>query len=114
MNGERLKELRLKKGMKQQDLAVLLNLTKSSICCYEKGTRTPTIETLLDIISLFNVSSDYLIGNDMFISIKNPKKIMPMTNEEVMFIKELRKNKYISEILLEDAVRSLDLLKKKL
>ena len=39
--GSRLKKLRQKAGMTQSELGEKVNVTKVSICCYEKGTRTP-------------------------------------------------------------------------
>ena len=48
--GERLKEARLKKGLTQSQLGELLEVSKVSICGYEKGTRTPTMEKFLALI----------------------------------------------------------------
>ena len=44
--GDRLKNLREQKGMTQTELADLINVTKVSVCCYESGKRTPSLETL--------------------------------------------------------------------
>ena len=52
IKGERLKKLRISKNLTQEQLGKVLGVTKASICCYEKGTRTPTLETLLDIVEL--------------------------------------------------------------
>ena len=42
--GNRLKKLRLSKGLNQQELGDLIGVTKVSICGYENGTRTPNLE----------------------------------------------------------------------
>ena len=42
--GQRIKEARLKKGYTQSDLGNLLNVSKVSICGYERGTGTPTLD----------------------------------------------------------------------
>ena len=47
--GKRLKEARIKKGMSQEELGNILGVSKVSICGYEKGTRTPTMENFLDL-----------------------------------------------------------------
>ena len=73
LRGDRLKELRISKGFSQQDLGDVIGVTKASICCYEKGTRTPTLENLIDLMLFFDVSSDYLIGNDKIITVKDDK-----------------------------------------
>lgn len=116
INGKRLRDLRVSRGLTQDDLGELIDVTKASICCYEKGNRTPTIENLIDLVNFFGVSADFLIGNDAVVTIKdnNKNKKVFMTNEEVKFIEELRKNKYLAEVLLEDPIRSLELIEKKI
>ena len=116
MNGNRLRELRQSKGLTQEELGSILGVTKASICCYEKETRTPSIETIIDMMALYNVTSDYLIGSDNIVSIENENVIKNevISNEEFKFIKELRKNKYLAEILLEDPKRSIELIDKKI
>ncbi len=114
INGDRLKELRKNNGLTQSKLGEVLGVTKASICCYEKGTRTPTIENLIDLMEFFGVSADYLIGSDAIVSVKENKRKTLMTKEEVKFIELLRKNKFLSEILLEDPVRGIEILNKKI
>ncbi len=116
MNGNRLRELRQSKGLTQSELGNILGVTKASICCYEKETRTPSIETIIDMMALYNVTSDYLIGSDNIVTIENKdvKRNEIISNEEYEFIKELRKNKFLAEILLEDPKRSIELIDKKI
>lgn len=115
IKGERLKQLRTDRGITQLELGKILGVTKASVCCYEKETRTPTIETILALTQYFGVSSDYLIGSDMFVTVKNNKKrTYIMSKEEMSFIEELRKDKYISAVLLDDPIRGMELLKKKI
>lgn len=59
---ERLKELRLEKGMGQIELANRLGVSKSSISIWEKGESYPSIISLYYIAKFFNVSADYLLG----------------------------------------------------
>ncbi len=115
MKGNRLKELRLNKGLSQEELGKILGVTKASVCCYEKETRTPSLETIIDMMMFFNVTSDYLIGCDNIVTIESKEEIREViTKEELIFIKELRKNKYLAEILLEDPKRSIELIDKKI
>lgn len=60
---ERLKTLREERGFTQQHLAEVLNLTPSAVSHYENGTNEPTIETLIRMADILNVSVDYLVGN---------------------------------------------------
>ena len=47
--GRRVKEARLEKKMSQEELGKMLGVTKVSICGYENGTRTPTMQNFLDL-----------------------------------------------------------------
>lgn len=53
--GENIKELRQKKGYSQEDLAIFLNLTRTSVVNIEKGRQRPPIHTLSEIASFLNV-----------------------------------------------------------
>ena len=59
---DRLKTVREKKGLTQKDVANLLNVERSTVCNYEKGTRQPNIETLKRMALMFEVTVDYLLG----------------------------------------------------
>ena len=116
INGKRLKELRITKGLTQTELGDILGVSKSSICCYENGSRTPTLETIIDLIHLFGVSADYLLGNDTMIKVveNNDVHYASLTKEEIMFLEELKKNKFVYDILLDDPKRGAELIKNKI
>lgn len=58
----RLKELRKKKGVSQQRLAMDLNVNQNTISRYETGEREADYKTLILIADYFDVSIDYLLG----------------------------------------------------
>lgn len=61
--GERLRFLREKKGLKQVELAKLLNLESSStISQYETLNRIPDGHILQGLADIFNCSVDYLLA----------------------------------------------------
>ena len=60
--GEKLKELRLKSGMTQLQLAEKVNVTKSVISYYEHKDKKPSPEILIQFAEIFNVTADYLLG----------------------------------------------------
>jgi len=62
--GNTLKTLRLKENMTQAQLARKLNLTKSVISAYETSLRLPSYDVLIHISHIFNVSTDYLLGQE--------------------------------------------------
>lgn len=59
---ERLKDIRTKKELTQEEFAKLLNISPSSISLYESGSREPSLTTLINIAKILNVSTDYLLG----------------------------------------------------
>ena len=60
----RLKKLRVEKAISQYKLAELLGFSRGQIANYEQGRREPDHSTLQKIAAFFNVSTDYLLGND--------------------------------------------------
>lgn len=58
----RLKELRKKKGLSQQRLAMELNVNQNTISRYETGEREADYKTLIMLADYFDVSIDYLLG----------------------------------------------------
>lgn len=72
---ERLKVLRIQKGLTQKQLAELLGIDRTSIVKYETGKNGPTSEILERLADIFNVSVDYLLGrSESSAYISPPKK----------------------------------------
>ena len=59
----RLKELRKKKNISQQRLAIELGISQQSVNKYENHSIEPDIFLLIKIADFFGVSVDYLIGH---------------------------------------------------
>ncbi len=62
--GLRLKELRKKYSMSQSSLGKRIGRSKSVISNYENNIKIPPTDVIADIASVFNVSTDYLLGFD--------------------------------------------------
>lgn len=62
--GSKLKELRNKAGLTQQQLAKQLGVTKSVISFYERRERMPSPEILKKLAAVFHVSTDFLLDID--------------------------------------------------
>lgn len=115
--GHRIKELRKINNLTQQELGKLLNVTKVSVCCYENGTRTPSLDTLIDLSNIFHASLDYFVGNDAFVVSDDSEKYgMKMAKEEIEIIKALRQttNSDLYKKLINDPKRTIELINKKL
>lgn len=66
MIGEKIKKLRLEKGIYQQELASALQVSKSTIAMWETNKRAPELETAIEIATYFDVSLDYLLGKTKY------------------------------------------------
>lgn len=65
MFAKKLKELREIKGIgSQAELAGILGVTQQAVGLWERNKNMPDYETLKKIAVLFDVSTDYLLGND--------------------------------------------------
>lgn len=58
----RLKQVRDDAGMTQEELGHRLGRSKNSISQFERGSRRPDAQTLVQYARLFSVSTDYLLG----------------------------------------------------
>lgn len=113
--GTRLKKLRKEKGMTQTELGELLNVTKVSVCCYEKNVRVPSLETLEDIAGIFGVSCDYFLGKDISaVKEDTPEYSFYISKEEMDFLKSIRLNKDLYNKMYSDPRRMVELIDKKL
>lgn len=112
--GSRIKELRKAKGLTQQNLADIINVTKVSVCCYEKGTRTPNLETFLDLVNALDTTSDYLLGLDSKVVAESDEEyVLRLPKEDIQIIREIRKNEKLIKFLREDPKRRVEAISKK-
>ena len=61
--GYMIKQLRIRKGISQKELAKLLDIDQTSISKYEKGQRNPTPENITKIAKALNAPETYLMDN---------------------------------------------------
>ena len=60
--GERLKQLRLEKGLTLKEVSQALGIHLMTYAHYEHGDREPSISTLKQLCDFYEVTADYLIG----------------------------------------------------
>ena len=80
----RIKELRLQNGWRQEDLAQKLSTKRQTVARYETGERCPDIETILRLCDIFECSADYLLG-------RGPTGDLKLTPEEESIVLALRR-----------------------
>ena len=69
---ERLKQLRQKKGLTQQEIADLVHVNRVTYTNWEKGKREPSFENLVKLASVLGTSTDYLLGtSDNYIDLED-------------------------------------------
>lgn len=81
--GSRIKSLWEEQGISQEKLGGELNLSKTTISHYENETRTPSIETLIDMADYFKVDLNYILGTDNLV-VSN-KRTLQASDEEIEF-----------------------------
>ena len=79
MIANKIKILRENKGLSQKALADELGITRSSVNAWEQGISVPSTQYIVELATLFDVSTDYLLNfkNDKAINIDglNEKEI---------------------------------------
>ncbi len=112
---DRLRKLRVEKGYDLQQMADLLGVSKGAISYYENDRRLPTVLKLKDISDILGVSTDYLLGNDVYeVADENVEYGTHLSNEEVTFIRELRKDPEVHKMIVKEPERIAKFVVKKL
>ena len=60
--GQKIRELRLDKGLSQRQLGVCLGFCNQTISFWESGKREPDLDSVIKIAQFFDVTLDYLVG----------------------------------------------------
>lgn len=59
--GNNIRKYRVKKGMRQEDLAERVGLSPNYLGSLERGEKTPALSTFIDIVNALGVSADMLL-----------------------------------------------------
>ena len=71
---KKLKELRLQNNLSQEKLAIKLDIATSTYIHYEKGHVYPSVEILIRIAKIFNVSTDFLLDEQYDVQTQDDKR----------------------------------------
>lgn len=74
MLSDNIKNFRKQINMSQDELAERLGVSRQSISLWETGQTQPTIDNIIALSKIFNVSSDVLLGNGE-VSTFTPKNV---------------------------------------
>lgn len=67
MFNKRLRKMRMKHKFTQQNMADKLGISLNAYQKYEQAERSPSLECLVTIADILDVSTDYLLGRDEFL-----------------------------------------------
>jgi transcriptional regulator with XRE-family HTH domain len=87
---DRLIELRKEKGLKQNDVAIALGISRPAYSRWEEKTNKPSYPQLIALADFFDVSLDYLLGRSSKrdISQSDMRKIQEKLSEIEKIIKK--------------------------
>lgn len=85
MVSERIRDLREKLNYTQSELAKQLGITRSSVNAWELGISVPSTRYIIELASIFHVSTDYLLGVDHTASVS----VEGLTEKDIQMIYEL-------------------------
>lgn len=103
MQFPRMKEIREEAGLKQKDIAEIMNVTKGSYSMWECGTDTIPLRRLNQFCNYFDVSIDYVVGfnNKKKYSNAKPDIKIKITGEN---LKKIRTKKGLTQVAIADAL----------
>lgn len=100
-----LRDLRKEKKLTQKELATYLGLTANSVCEWENQRSEPSMASILKMCTLFEVSSDYLLGRtDDFGAIAAPT----ISAEEQEILALYSNLDYMGKKLVRQALETLN------
>lgn len=113
-----IKELRRSKKMangkkiSQEELAKIMEVSRSTVAMWEIDASVPDIETLKKLADFFNVSTDYLLGRDLEVNNLNNSANIPKeeyTDEEKEVVAFWRKMNNDQRSALKILIKSMNL-----
>lgn len=112
--GYRLRELRKENKMSQEELGKILGVTKVSISGYENGNRVPSLDVLNQILDIFGVSADYLMGRELDVVCEDDKAVkLSLSTSDIEIIREIRTNNALFNVIASNPKRFFSSFNKK-
>lgn len=107
--GTKIRKLRIKNKMSQEELADNLKIAQTSVSNFEVGKTIPDFIVMQKICEIFNVGFDYFLDSDKekFIFKKNENNNIIVGKIEVL-------NNTMPEGILENMIKRIEQLEKRL
>lgn len=84
--GERIQDLRKKKGYSQEKLAIHLNMSRQAVAKWEQNVCEPSLDSLTSMAELFEVDLDYLIAGK--VDEEKAEEVIHGNEKETIIIKD--------------------------
>ena len=91
--GSKIQKLRKEKGLSQEKLATEIGVSRQAVSKWELDESSPDTAKIVAISQLFNVSTDYLLGNEMDQKEETVTTIKLPKNHSFSFIERIIKEK---------------------
>ena len=91
--GARIKRLRKSKGWSQSELGKKINLSFSGVSLIEADKNSPSIDVILKLREIFEISADYLLSGK--------EELTGISSEEKEILIVLRKDKAMTEAVMK-------------
>lgn len=107
MLGDRLKEMRIKRGLTQPDLSRATGISKATISNYELGRSTPDMRSLALLMDALDVDANYIMQDEIA---KYTKIKTGTTSDEALLLQTYRSLDYYGKRIVclvanEEAMR---------
>ncbi len=113
--GNRIKNARMKKGYSQAELGQKIGVSKVSVCGYELGSRTPSLDTLLQIANHLDLDPNHILGYDVPVISEDVKNYsIKLAKEDIEIIKQLKKHPVLYNKIASSPERTIQLISRKI
>ena len=113
MIDERLKFLRMQKGLERKDVAAKLEMPYTTYVNYETGAREPNAKVLRQFAACYSVSIDYILGISDDPTPPDAKKDTGEVSDEDIMFALFDGDQEITDEMYEDVKRYAQFIKEK-
>ena len=112
MIGTKIKEERLKRDWTQEELGDKIGVSKVCISGYEKGTKSPTLNTIYRLLKALELTPNELLGYEVETVID--KEVIHLSHSDVHILCFLKEYPELYQKISEDPKRILERMQKKI
>jgi len=93
--GKQIRDYRLKKNLRQEDLAEKVNVSPNYIGMIERDEKIPALDTFVDILNVLDASADIVLSNVLKNGYKTKNSVL---DEKLSNLTEEERNKIYNVI----------------